>query len=315
MDTKKFADKYRYEMHKKIIEQESRIYNIYKKALREIQDDIHNRQYLTNAWLNNYSKKIKMIKTQLVNNLEAELSLSVGLGIDGANDTQKDILNTIEKAGNVNLGIAYNAFFGVGNVDVIREIVKGEIYKDNAGLSKRIWKSTNRFGDTIQDIITQGIAQGKGAIEVASDLEEFVKPKEKRSTDWKSCYPKYVNRTVDANAKTLARTSMNHAYQRATVHASKRNPFVDGIQWRSAFAHGRTCAECMERDGQIYSYEELPLDHPNGLCTMIPVVSKSLVEVAEELSDWYYNNAENEKLDEWYKEYGAYFANKQYGAS
>lgn len=47
----------------------------------------------------------------------------------------------------------------------------------------------------------------------------------------------------------------------------------------------------------------------NGLCTMIPVIKKSLDNVASELKDWV-NGKSNKKLDEWYQEYGNYFALK-----
>lgn len=45
---------------------------------------------------------------------------------------------------------------------------------------------------------------------------------------------------------------------------------------------------------------------PNGLCTMIPVISKPLDDVALELKDWV-NGESNPKLDKWFKEYGDYF--------
>ncbi len=50
---------------------------------------------------------------------------------------------------------------------------------------------------------------------------------------------------------------------------------------------------------------------PNGLCTMIPVISQSLNEIATELRDWLDSNSSNKKLDDWYKKYGNYFAFKK----
>jgi len=49
---------------------------------------------------------------------------------------------------------------------------------------------------------------------------------------------------------------------------------------------------------------------PNGLCTMIPVISKPLDDVALELKDWV-NGESNPKLDKWFKEYGDYFVFKK----
>ena len=49
---------------------------------------------------------------------------------------------------------------------------------------------------------------------------------------------------------------------------------------------------------------------PNGLCTMIPVISKPLDEIALELKDWV-DGSSNSKLDLWYNKYGEYFAFKR----
>jgi len=105
----------------------------------------------------------------------------------------------------------------------------------------------------------------------------------------------------------LARTSINHAYQTASIQSSNINPFVDGIEWRSALIHGRTCELCIERHGQVFPKDDVPLDHPNGLCTMLPVIEKSLDQVAEELRDWV-DGGDNPILDGWYDNYGDYFS-------
>ncbi len=49
---------------------------------------------------------------------------------------------------------------------------------------------------------------------------------------------------------------------------------------------------------------------PNGLCTMIPYIPKSLDDVAGELKSWL-DGANNPMLDKWYKKYGNYFAFKK----
>ena len=141
--------------------------------------------------------------------------------------------------------------------------------------------------------------QKKSAIELANDLETFVKEPAKRGSDWGKSYPQLKNRKVDYNAMRLARTSINHSYQTATIQSSTLNPFVDGIKWRSANIHGRTCELCMSRDGKIYDAKDVPLDHANGLCTMIPYIKKELSEISDELRDWI-RGGNNPKLDKWY---------------
>lgn len=313
MNIEKIAENARFGIHKLVLRREAQIYNIYEEALKEIGNDIRRRKHISNSFLKAYKKQIKFIQSQMAKNLEAETIRIIQNGIFAAAEVNADIWERIEDYSQVNLNLG-SSFFGVGNAKVLRELLKGNIYNDARRLDERIWKHVNEFGKTAEDIITIGIAQGKGSVDLAEDLQEFVKDKAKRRTDWKRCYPKYINRTVDYNAQRLARTSLNHAYQNATIESSKRNPFITAIQWKSALIHGRTCDLCKERDGQIFKFDEVPLDHPNGLCTMIPYIPKSLPEIGEELQEWAFHDKPNKLLDNWYKRYGDYFASKQYGA-
>ena len=78
---------------------------------------------------------------------------------------------------------------------------------------------------------------------------------------------------------------VQHAYQESFVRVTKNNPFIDSYQWLAS-GGDRMCDICAERDGKIYSKDELPLDHPNGMCTFVVVMSKSLEEVGSDLHDW-----------------------------
>ena len=69
---------------------------------------------------------------------------------------------------------------------------------------------------------------------------------------------------------------------------------------------GRTCELCMERDNQIFKINEVPLDHPNGLCTTVPEIPMSLEEIGTELRAWV-DGEKNIKLDKWFKDYGEDF--------
>ena len=41
---------------------------------------------------------------------------------------------------------------------------------------------------------------------------------------------------------------------------------------------------CEERDGQFFTAEDLPLDHPNGMCTMEPDID--MHEALKDLTTW-----------------------------
>lgn len=87
-----------------------------------------------------------------------------------------------------------------------------------------------------------------------------------------------------------------HAYQQSVIETSKANPFVYTVQWRSAMEHNRTCLICEQRNGNIYPLDNVPMDHPNGLCTIFPVIQGSLKDVAGQLADWVNGNAD-ERFD------------------
>ena len=143
-----------------------------------------------------------------------------------------------------------------------------------------------------------GVAANKSAYEIAKDLEQYVNPNAKKEWDWSKVYPG-TTKKVDYNAQRLARTMVSHAYQQSLLATTKHNPFVTGYRWRSAHV-SRTCELCNERDGQVYSADDLPLDHPNGMCTFLVELSGSLTDVADRLGNWV-NGAEDPELDNWYK--------------
>ena len=61
------------------------------------------------------------------------------------------------------------------NRQVVEQMIKGSIYKDAQGLSRRLWKDVNVSGDKIEMAITSLIAEGKGATEIAKNLTQFAK--------------------------------------------------------------------------------------------------------------------------------------------
>lgn len=176
--------------------------------------------------------------------------------------------------------------------DVLMELVSGKMYKDNQGLSKRIWRYQKEHEQKIDYIIQQGLIQKKTTLELARDLEMYVNPKAKKTFEWKKVYPNAGNKTIDFNAFRLASTSITHAYQMATIRAAQENPFSEGIKWHSALS-SRTCQLCKERHGKVFKPDETPLDHPLGLCTTYSVINKSLKEISDELKKGINNNQDN----------------------
>lgn len=176
-----------------------------------------------------------------------------------------------------------NATFSYVPKDTVERLVTGQIYKSGWSLSKRIWGDNEQTLKDIYQVMAKGIAEQKPIYDIAKDLESYVRPNARlpwnlRMADGVRIYKKQV----DYNAQRLARTLVQHSYQQSFVSTTKDNPFILDYVWR---ANGsRVCELCMSRDGVHYKKDDLPMDHPNGMCVMEPSIDK---DMNEKLADWF----------------------------
>lgn len=189
-----------------------------------------------------------------------------------------------------------NAFYYIPE-RVVNNIINGNIYQDGWTLSGAIWGYNKQVQDKLNKIISIGVAQGKSAKEIAMDLEQYVNPSVRKPSktiqSWR--YDKYGNKIkdsvyfgkIDYNAMRLARTLISHAYQQSFEMVNKNDPFVVGYRWITSNFHGRVCDICRDREGKIFKKDELPIDHPNGMCTFEAVIPYSMKDIATKIGEWY----------------------------
>ena len=168
--------------------------------------------------------------------------------------------------------------------DIVESVVTGKIYKGDWSLSNALWNTTKKSRKDIQSIIAEGIIQNKSAYDIGKELEKYVNPLAKKPWDWGKVYPG-VSRVIDYNAQRLARTMVSHAYQQSFVKTTQPNPFVTKYKWISSNS-ARVCELCASRDGVLFDKNDLPLDHPNGMCTFVAVIPDSMVDIADRITDW-----------------------------
>lgn len=176
-----------------------------------------------------------------------------------------------------------NAVFSYVPDEIVRNLITGQIYESGWSLSQRIWSDNEKTLKDIYRVMAKGLAENKPIYEIAKDLEAYVRPGAR--LPWNLTAHDGVRifkKQVDYNAQRLARTLVQHGYQQSFVAVTKNNPFITEYVWRSNGS--RVCELCKARDGQHYKKDELPLDHPNGMCTMEPVVVKNMVD---QLADWF----------------------------
>lgn len=192
------------------------------------------------------------------------------------------------------VGMPIGGAFSWVPTDIVTSVATGQIYEGSWSLSGAIWSDVQTQQRDIQTIIARGIAENKSAFDIAKDLEKYVAPSAAKPWDWSKVYPG-VRRKIDYSAQRLARTMVSHAYQQAFVRTTQKNPFVTKYKWEASNSD-RVCELCQERDGKLFSKDDLPLDHPNGMCTYTAVIEDSMDQVADRLADWA-NGAEDPELD------------------
>ena len=176
-----------------------------------------------------------------------------------------------------------NAAFSYVPHEIVQNLITGQIYDSGWSLSSRIWGDNEQTLKDIYQVMAKGLAENKPIYEIAKDLESYVRPSARlpwnlRMADGKKIYKKQV----DYNAQRLARTLVQHGYQQSFIATTQKNPFITEYVWRSNGS--RVCDLCKARDGVHYKKTELPMDHPNGMCTMEPVVAD---DMADQLADWF----------------------------
>lgn len=196
-------------------------------------------------------------------------------------------------------GIEKSLAFSYVPEEVVKKLVTGQIYESGWSLSKAIWGDNEDTMKSIYRIVAGGRAENKSSYEIAKDLEEFVRPSAKKKWNLKDKDGRYIYpKQVDYNAQRLARTLTQHAYQQSFIETTKDNPLITSYKWISNGS--RVCEVCKERDGRIYEKDKLPMDHPNGMCVMQPVVNKN---AKKEITDWI-KGKENKGLDKFAKKMG-----------
>lgn len=204
----------------------------------------------------------------------------------------------------------FDNLVGKLGLESVKNIISGGIYQDGVGLSARIWQASAMSANSIQEVITAGLAQDMGAAKLSKLLQDYVNPTARKT--WTNDKIRELlgdgyaawNKNLEYNALRLARTTLAHTATMSMRQAQKVNPYATKIMWHSVHAAGRTCSICEDMDGQIYDTDKCPFDHPNGMCYQTHEFEKSLNEIADELAAWC-RGEPNPMLDDWWESIGS----------
>lgn len=280
--------------------QQKQIQDMYANLAKQTAAEAERLKHLagaTPALQSAYLTKLSQRLTAALNDIQAELTGTIKANAQNAAQSvvnaQREYLKNIGMPG-------FQAAFSHVPRDVVQSLFTGNVYGGNWTPSKSIWGTTKHNIDDIHQIVAKGIAENKSSFDIAKELERYVDPKAAKTFDWGKVYPGSYKK-IDYNAQRLARTLTAHAYQQSLVNTCAKNPFITGFKWESGHT-ARTCEICNDRDGQIYSKTDLPLDHPNGTCTWVAVSNASSDEVVDRLANWV-NGGKDPDLDVWAKSF------------
>jgi hypothetical protein len=166
--------------------------------------------------------------------------------------------------------------------------VTGRVWTDGMNYSNRVWALNQQTQNSINSIITSGIARGQSAVSMAKDLTSFlVNPTLTAGTTWTTAITKSVSGrgTVNYNALRLARSEINNTYREALIESNEASPITLCVHWNLSVSHKirDICDVWAGVDqygfgGGNYPAAQTPIDHPNGRCY--------LTDVLNEISQW-----------------------------
>lgn len=250
-------------------------------------------------------KQLKETSHQVSNEIYKGIKSSIYTVSDAV---VKDNVEWLKQFGFSESGL--NAAFSSVPDQIVRMLVTGQIYEGGWNLSSRIWSDNEQTMRTAYQIVAKGMAENRPIYEIAKELEKYVQPgaakawnpyilmKNTKTGEWER--KKIYKRQVDYNAQRLARTLVQHGYQQSFIAVTEKNPFVLKYQWLSNGS--RVCPLCQDRDGQIFEKGDLPMDHPNGQCTMLPVIDDQMID---KLADWFNSpDGTYPEIDEFSKGFG-----------
>lgn len=290
-----------------------------KKMYEGIIDDISGRI----EFLKSKDNVSSVLRSQYLEELRQEMSESI---LDVDKKISSTIKDNMEKVGSAVVTDNQKMLATMGFHDdlsstaysyvpkeVINEIITGELYNGKWSLSGAIWQDNALQNKDLETIIARGVAANKSTYEIAKDLEQYVNPSAMKPWNWSIVYPG-VRRKIDYNAQRLARTMVSHAYAENFVRTTKNNPFIEAYKWLISNSD-RVCPVCIGRaeddsyglGAGIYPKDQLPLDHPNGMCTFSIVMPDSYEQIADKLADWYNGQGDselNEQLDKFAEDLG-----------
>lgn len=121
---------------------------------------------------------------------------------------------------------------------------------EDAPLDRLLDKSFGQMKEGMESALITGISTGQGSSWIAQQMMDAAQIPEQR-------------------ALLIARTEVNRAYRQSNWEQMRSSRAIRG--YRRMCYKPTACFACLMLDGEFYSVDEEPTDHPNGKCSFVPV--------------------------------------------
>ncbi|MGI6699358.1 MAG: hypothetical protein ACOX6G_03430 [Christensenellales bacterium] len=142
----------------------------------------------------------EMTKSGMVQNAQRMAGVQTSFIREAARLAELDLKPTLERV------------FASTADKAVESVMAGKIYSGpRMMLSKRIWNNEALYSGQIEELIAGAVAKKQSAIQLAKNLEAYLRPDVMMPDTWDDVYPDMpFNYKVDYNAKRLAVTSSRH---------------------------------------------------------------------------------------------------------
>lgn len=255
------------------------------------------------------TREAENIRRALEGRLRSDLQQATGLG---GRSLQAHMTSCLQSAGLRLDMVRVQRGFGDVNTAAVEAIWART--RNGMKLSDRIWQTSDNARDNMRSIILDGVARGRDSVQVARDLEQYVKH---GAATMAGDYPgmmarigKRAPKDLCYEAFRLARSEMSMAFMEGVYAAGKVNPAYKGVRWLLSGSHPvpDICDDLASADlyglgpGGYPAGDEPPYPHPNCLCTVAPM-TEDTQEFVERLKNWRDDPSSEPQLEKWANEF------------
>lgn len=190
----------------------------------------------------------------------------------------------------------------LAEIDPSRQWVPPHKWTDERGyrLSDRIWRTDLETRQKIDQILAQGLKDGKGALDIAQALEAYLQPGRQGIRTLSPYGRRFMPGGASYDAMRLARTEIARAFNQAAYIAGYLNPYTEAMEVARSANGDPTCPICPmhatigmsgERLRPAYpkNAADMPPFHPHCMCyvfwTMTDKPETVTAELRQQLED------------------------------